>query len=327
MIMLFNNVLQKYFRKIFSIQVNFRFGIKIFRFIKILSLNLISLKELCTLNSNIKFCFSSFGKNIEFKGDGLKFVGTLYKPDEASFSPGIVLVHGANPLAREHAFYKILAKKLAEKGYFVLTFDLRCFGESDNPENVYNLDSWKRTHNDIISAVSYISSLDKVNDSKIYVIGHSAGASPAFHAAIEDKRIKKVVAIGPARRLNSLFKNTSNLKYIQKRFSMDRKMKEYIPTEIIKQLSLNYYALENFIDYFLKDEHVPILMIDGELESKEDREYLKNVYENIKNPVAYFTIPNTGHYGSTASFGKIIIYNNNVLEDFVNLINSWLKDS
>lgn len=59
------------------------------------------------------------------RDDGLKLAASVYTEDAAERRPAIVLLHGNTHRGRRLPLYKVLASRLAERGYVVLTWTAR----------------------------------------------------------------------------------------------------------------------------------------------------------------------------------------------------------
>lgn len=275
------------------------------------------------LNSDVDFYFDNNGVKVTFQSDGLTIAGTLYGFEENDdiIRPGVIIVHGETRLGRELPIYKILAKKLVEKGYIVLTYDRRGIGESDTPQRIDLASSWDEG-NDASQAVLFIYSLKNVDKSKIYAIGHSGGARPVMQVGLEDKRIKKIVLIGPSRRIEEriLNKDAPDREYFWKRNSLNRGLEEPMPLDTFLSTVSQYKMLYN--KYKVSD-HIPIFLIDGELESYEDKLYLRNYFDELGEPKKYYTVNDSDHYLNTTSKSNFILYNSKVIDETVNAIDNW----
>ena len=70
-----------------------------------------------------------------YSGAGLRLAGILEVPDEGEKGikrPGIVLCHAGT--GTKETFLPEISQRLVKKGYAVLRFDYRGFGESEGPE-------------------------------------------------------------------------------------------------------------------------------------------------------------------------------------------------
>jgi pimeloyl-ACP methyl ester carboxylesterase len=280
--------------------------------------------------TNTRIYWDNHGKRVEFMSDGLKLVGTLYPANsdrgKKTRRSAIVLLHGSNPYGRRLPLYRILGYKLSQKGYLVLTFDLRGFGESDAPPIIDQIESWNGI-NDVIHAIDYIKFIDRINPTDIYLVGHSMGANHAIAAGIRIPEVEKIVAIGPSRRVKELFFQKDSYQNIRShliRFSRDRRLDQLIPEKVLLEY-LNQTMIDNYVEYFSLPQHKSLMLIDGELEREEDKVFLRELYQKMTPPVIYITIKNTDHYCNTTSFRNLMIYDKKVVEEMVDLIDAFLK--
>jgi pimeloyl-ACP methyl ester carboxylesterase len=278
--------------------------------------------ERSSLNSLRVYIDYHRGKVINFKSDGLKIVGTLYGANTNSSvqKPAIVLLNGRSLYGRKLPLYRILSQKLADRGYIVLSIDLRGFGESDNPNPVDEVESWAEW-DDVQNAISYLlKSRGDVDISKIYVVGHSHGSHIAVVAGIRDDRIKKIVAIGPSPHNREELMSKDFLE----RFSRDRGLKQILPAEVVFSI-ISSFIIQNNFDYFTHTPHKPILLIKGEAENEETKLFLKGIYDQMVEPKRYVIIPKSDHYMNTTRENTIVIYNKDTINEVVDLINGFLK--
>jgi len=131
---------------------------------------------------------------ITFNSRGTEMVGNLYIPEnykKGDKLPALILVPPATGVKEQVA--GTYAEKMAEKGYITLAFDHRTYGESDGqPRSTENL---YMKSEDIKSAVSFMFSLEQVDENRIGAIGICAGAGYLVQTAVGDTRIKAVGTI------------------------------------------------------------------------------------------------------------------------------------
>jgi hypothetical protein len=84
--------------------------------------------------------------------------------------------------------------------------------------------------------------------------------------------------------------------------------------------------IDNHIEELSRPGHKPLLLIDGELESEEDRTFLHELYEEISPPKGYLRLDNADHYANVAGFRALVVYDRKVLSQLVEGIDSWLKE-
>ncbi len=120
--------------------------------------------------------------------------------------PAVVLVHG---FTADRETMSSLARKIAENGYGVLAIDVRGHGENRNPfENDFSRATLRP---DVKAAVDFMRASDRVDGSRVAVIGHSMGAGAVLDYASNDPELKAAIMIsggfslGPVRPKNALF--------------------------------------------------------------------------------------------------------------------------
>lgn len=265
------------------------------------------------------------------RDDGLTIIGSLYGLKEAQARPGILLLHGNTPHGRKLALYRILAKKLAERGYLVLTIDQAGFGQSGDPFRLGTIEALD-PDKDARAALDYLKSLNNLDQNQIYIIGHSGGVHPAYGVGIEVQSVRKIIAIGPPRRGAKRLSNPSERDYFWKRAqrSYQEVYQKQFPRWYTKEVWLQQIQGANrrgrkLMDYFLQDFHKPLLLIDGELEDEKDKQYLKIYYANMTEPKKYVTIRKSDHYCNTMAIRGLTIYSKSVVMETVTEIDQWLR--
>lgn len=143
-------------------------------------------------------------EKIELAVDGLTLPGTLTLPVGDGPFPGVVLVHGSGPNDQDETIhqtkpFKDLAWGLASRGIAVLRYDKRTFryGDRMNPADV-TLDT--EVANDAIGAVKLLAGRSEVRDDRVFVVGHSLGATAGPYIGLHDPSIAGLVLLCPAAR-------------------------------------------------------------------------------------------------------------------------------
>lgn len=133
-------------------------------------------------------------KKINFKSEGLNLIGNLYYPEnyESGKKYPAIVVSGSWTTVKEQ-MAGLYAEKLAKEGFITLAFDFRNFGESEGEPRFFESPNLKKE--DVKNAVTYLASLDEVNNDKISAFGVCAGAMYTLMASAEDNRIKSVSTV------------------------------------------------------------------------------------------------------------------------------------
>lgn len=264
---------------------------------------------------------------VRFSGANLRIGGTLYAPSPVlGLYPAVVMSHGGTRRGRRLALYTVAARKLAERGYIVLTIDFRGFGDSERPrrfETASDLDFVQ----DIVAAVDYLAALRQVDPSRISVVGHSFGAGVAVAASIRDRRIGRSVSISPGRNTAKRFFGPAapDPGYPSRRMSQDMGVDPPIPPALFDP-HLKDYVAEAILDYPV---HPPILLVDGGNEPAEDLAFLRDVAARMSGPKGYVTIPGADHYFGTRQdqegSASATAYDAQVMNALVEAVDAWLK--
>ena len=133
---------------------------------------------------------------VNFKNSktGLKLAGLLFMPDTIEAKVPVVVVVGAMFALKEQAA-SIYARRMVDLGYAALVFDHSTYGQS---EGVPRLDEDPvMKSEDIKSAVSYLSTLDYIDENRIVGLGICGGGGYLPFTAVSDRRIKAVASVVP----------------------------------------------------------------------------------------------------------------------------------
>ena len=135
-------------------------------------------------------------KEVNFESNNQNLVGNLYLPDdyqEGDKLPGVV-VTGAWTTVKEQmpATY---AEELADRGYAVMAFDFRNWGESGGNER--QLENPINKTQDIIAAANYLTTRPEVDSKRIAGLGICASAGYMADAALASEDIKAIALVAP----------------------------------------------------------------------------------------------------------------------------------
>lgn len=268
--------------------------------------------------------FSYTTEEIEFTNRDLKLKGSLYIPEGRGPFPGVVIAHGSTQLGRKLALYIIIGQKLAERGYIVLTFDFRGFGESDDPpkfETPEDLDFV----GDLTQAISTLATVKNLDHERIYLIGHSFGAGVVIQVGVQNEWVKKIVSMAPGRRALELYlgEDAVDRNWSQIRMSEDMGLSQPIPRDLLYPILISFVS-EVILEF---PNHPPLLFVDGSLEDPKDQEFLKSVYLKMTEPKGYVTIQHADHYFGTRKdeTGPAPFYDETVVQELINTLDKWLR--
>jgi pimeloyl-ACP methyl ester carboxylesterase len=251
------------------------------------------------------------GGPLHFQSGKLNIAGTLLGIDSNpnSQQPAVLIVHGSTPQGRRLGLYRLLMQKLAERGFVVMAIDLRGFGQSDDPPDLVDPKSFDFVE-DVASAYHYLERMPEIDPERIFLVGHSFGADVALSTvARSGYGFKKIALIGPGRRFieRAGRPDAVEFEYFQRRDMRYMGLDEPIPTGVYIRYRPGI-AIENHSQYLSEKTHIPIFLVDCELEGQEEHHFLRNIFQAIRGEKAYFTIPGADHYINTANIGPVVFY-------------------
>lgn len=112
-----------------------------------------------------------------------KLPGTLSLPVSGNKFPAVILVHGTGPNDRDETvgstkIFKDIALGLATKGVAVLRYDKRSKAFPVTATKLRTEGTVKEeTMDDVVAAVNYLKSISSIDANRIYLFGHSFGAT------------------------------------------------------------------------------------------------------------------------------------------------------
>lgn len=273
---------------------------------------------------DLRLASATPSKTFTFQADGLTLVGDFYAPKAPHKASTILLLHGSSVFGRKLSLMRSLAGEFQKLGYAVLTFDLRGYGASQDPQD-YTPEAFDFA-NDVRAAIDYAIAQTPEYAERFYVIGHSFGGAVALAAQAKDPRIAKIVSFGPPRRLSERFLNPEarEKKKLLVRWQADMQLSQPLDFQMWQQV-LQPLNIENYIKPFCQPNHTPVFLIDAEQEPEADLAFLREIYRQIKPPAAYWTVPATDHYLGTGFLFGIPCYSRRLLLTFVRRVDQWLQ--
>jgi hypothetical protein len=133
--------------------------------------------------------------------------GTLTVPTGSGPFPVVVLVHGSGPNDRDESIgpnrvFKDLAWGLASRGIAVLRYEKRTreYASRFTGDLMSSLTTQSEVIDDALAAVSLLQTRPEINPERIYIVGHSLGATLAPKIAEQDDQVAGLVLLAGATR-------------------------------------------------------------------------------------------------------------------------------
>ncbi len=255
---------------------------------------------------------------IEFQsGDNETVRGVLREPSAGGKHPAIIFAHGLASAKEEFGDYP---EKFSARGYVTLAFDFRGHGASDG---LRGLISEPRQVQDLRRAVDFVAALPRVDAARIALFGHSLGGGAAICAAVQDARVRAVVAGATVGRLRDelgtaefiSYRIISALNQLQKPFT---KKSIYVPYRVHYHHIFHDAAAraaaeqKGFLQRVLpadnvphvlaqdafacaKNLRVPALIIQSEHDQIVKATSTRKVYDEIPGEKEWYLIQGSGH--------------------------------
>lgn len=131
---------------------------------------------------------------ISFVSAGLVLEGILATPRDRGRFPAVVVCH-PHPLyggSMDNNVVATLARTLTDSSFISLRFNFRGAGSSQG-----QFDNGIGEQRDVQAAISFAAASRQVHPQRIGLAGYSAGVAFAFPVALNDTRIKALVAVSP----------------------------------------------------------------------------------------------------------------------------------
>ena len=147
--------------------------------------------------------------------DGVEIIGSLWIPEQDQ-SPAVILLH---MLGKTRADWDDMAQGLFNKGYAVVSIDLRGHGESTKQDGStidvlqFTEDDFQNMVLDVKAVLKALRKEVRIDSTRIAIMGASIGANVALQAAAADPQIPVVVLLSPGKSYRGVRTDTALLDY------------------------------------------------------------------------------------------------------------------
>jgi pimeloyl-ACP methyl ester carboxylesterase len=220
--------------------------------------------------------------------DSVALAVDLWVPERTP-APTVLLLHGSSPRGRALGFNRLLAMRLQQHGWLVLTPDARGFGDSGTPQNWREPEAWSSA-GDLARLVDYARSLPDA-DGVLIAIGHSLGASHLLQLDLVHADLAALVLIGPSRHPAGHRSSWSE----RVRFAADRGVARIMPQEVV-DADFARTELQRFATAYAATGGPPLLLLDGEREGARLHAALAAAATVAGDHSRHVTVAGSHHY-------------------------------
>ncbi len=230
-------------------------------------------------------------KSVALKADNLDLVGKVYFPEAMDEPyPAICLCHGipsGQQPSPEDSGYPGLAQRLCAAGFVTLIFNFRGTGQSQG-----NLDmlGWTR---DLKAAIDYLVSLEKVDKSRLCLLGSSGGAAVSVYVAANDPRISSLVTFACPAEFSFLTDKQRAMATIDHFRSIGVIRDTDFPHSMDEWLE--GFSAVSPLRWIDRISPHPLLLIHGDKDDLVPVEHAYKLYERAGEPKELVIIPDVGH--------------------------------
>lgn len=258
-------------------------------------------------------------KKVSYRENNFKYSAYVFAPAKKGKHPGVVFCHGNLPTGKDTALYLEICKQLAQKGYVVLDFDIKGFGESEKITKVRLPDDLDFV-GDTMAAINYFCKLDIISQDKISIVGHSSGGNIAFAAGAIDPRINNIVSISPGD-FNPR-RNPRGLK-VHYRNRLAKGLEYEIPMDFYDKL-ITPITMENYVS---KIGGKKVLVVIAEHDHINQKRFAHEIYEQMETPSKKLVEIK----GAIHTLGARLVDGHKIediskIEDFVDVLDNWYKE-
>jgi uncharacterized protein len=265
-------------------------------------------------------------KSVQFYSESHKIEADIYMPESYAKDrkwPAIILCHGFAGI--KEILLPSYASEFAKNGFISLVFDHRGFGDS---QGVRGRLIPEEQIADIRNAITYLTTVEEVDENNIHLWGTSFGGANAICVAAIDKRVKSLVVQLAFANGERVIKGKLNeeerkkldnvLKKAWEKYVTKNKILGLSPNQILKdsesqefyskveeqypkvKTKIPFFTLKHIIEHkpenHISNVSAPILLIAAEKDIACPVEESQILYEKANHPKKLHILKDTKHY-------------------------------
>ena len=228
-------------------------------------------------------------KQVRLRSGGLTLAGEVYFPPGSKPCPALCICHGIpnvvyNPADRGYA---ALAGRFCAAGFITLRFNFRGAGKSEG-----NLDLLGWTE-DLAAALDFLHRLDRVDRTRLGLLGFSGGAAVGVYVAAHDSRVSLLAACACPADFSFAEDGTSLAARIQRFRDLGAiRDKDFPPS--IEEWRRGFETVQP-IRWIDKIAPRPLLLVHGDADETVPVSQAQELYRKAGEPRTLAIIPGARH--------------------------------
>lgn len=226
---------------------------------------------------------------VRLRSDGLQLVCRVFIPRGDKAFPALCVCHGipGAPHNPQDKGYAALAQKFCRAGFLTVIFNFRGTGESQG-----NLDimGWSA---DLLTVIDFVCSVEETDESRLSLLGFSAGAAVSIYVAAQDTRVSSLAACACPADFGFLASPETAPSTIQHFRDVGLIRDDRFP--LSNEAWINGFRAISPIQWIDRISPRPLLLVHGDADELVPLEHAHRLYRQAKEPKELVVIPGAKH--------------------------------
>lgn len=226
---------------------------------------------------------------VRLRSDGLQLVCRVHVPRGDKAFPVLCVCHGipGAPHNPQDKGYAALAQEFCRAGFLTVIFNFRGTGESQG-----NLDitGWSA---DLLTVIDFVCSVEEADESRLTLLGFSAGAAVSIYVAAQDTRVSSLAACACPADFGFLASPETAPSTIQHFRDVGLIRDDRFP--LSNEAWIDGFRAISPVQWIDRISPRPLLLVHGDADELVPLEHAHRLYRQAKEPKELVVIPGAKH--------------------------------
>ena len=226
---------------------------------------------------------------VRLRSDGLQLVCRVHVPRGDKAFPVLCVCHGipGAPHNPQDKGYAALAQEFCRAGFLTVIFNFRGTGESQG-----NLDitGWSA---DLLTVIDFVCSVEEADESRLTLLGFSAGAAVSIYVAAQDTRVSSLAACACPADFGFLASPETAPSTIQHFRDVGLIRDDRFP--LSNEAWIDGFRAISPVQWIDRISPRPLLLVHGDADELVPLEHAHRLYQQAKEPKELVVIPGAKH--------------------------------